>query len=115
MKRVRFDREKFQNLDQLDRIEYMLAEKNLRDRYSGSITFSMIWTLFYCWGFLMILSLLMYIGFGSVALFDVWTSLAVVSKWALIASLIMDVVVTILQIKRRKRLNDHFLKRGGYI
>lgn len=30
MKRVRFDREKFQNLDQLDRIEYMLAEKKFK-------------------------------------------------------------------------------------
>ena len=115
MKKVKMDKEKFQKLKQLDRIEYLLYQRDLKDRFSGSVTISMIWTMFYVWSVVMILALLMYIGFESLTLFNVLPSLAIVFKWALIASVAMDVLTTILLIKRRKKLNDHFLKRGGYI
>jgi len=115
MKKVKMDKEKFQKLKQLDRIEYLLYQRDLKDRFSGSVTISMIWTMFYVWSVVMILALLMYIGFESLTLFNVLPSLAIVFKWALIASVIMDVLTTILAIRRRKKLNDHFLKRGGYI
>lgn len=114
-KKIKMNKERFQNLDQLDRIEYLLYQKDLKDRYSGSVTISMVWTVFYCWSIFMILALLMYIGFGSLTLFNVLPSLAIIIKWALIASVVMDILVMIIVIRRRKRLNDHFLKRGGYI
>lgn len=114
-KKVKMNKERFQKLNQLDRIEYLLYQKDLKDRFSGSVTFSMIWTMFYVWSVAMILALLMYIGFESMTIFNVLPSLAIVFKWALIASVAMDILTTILLLRRRKKLNDHFLKRGGYI
>ena len=114
-KKVRMDKEKFQSLKQLDRIEYLLCQRDLNDHFSGSATISMMWNIFYIWGFVLILALLMYIGFGSLTLFNIFPSLAIVFKWALMASVIIDVLTIIRFIRRRKKLNDNFLKRGGYI
>ena len=114
MKKVRMDKKKFQSLEQLDRIEYLLYQRDLKDRFSGSVTISMIWTMFYTWSVFMILALLMYIGFESLTLFNVMPSLAIVFKWALIASVVMDILGVIFYIRRSRKLNDHFLKRGGF-
>lgn len=114
-KKVKFDREKFKKLDQLDRIEYFLHRKDLNDNYNGSTTIHMFYLFFYMMSIFMILGLLMYIGFESLVILRILPQLVLIMKYALIFSVILDIVSVIVYFRRSKRLNGEFLKRGGYI
>jgi len=113
-KKVKFDREKFKSLDQLDRIEYFLHRKDLNDSFSGSTTIHMIYLTFYMMSIFMVLGLLMYIGFESLVILKTLPQLTLIIKLALIVSVVIDILGVFLYLRRSKRLNDEFLKRGGF-
>ena len=106
-------KEQFENLEQLDRIEYFLHKERLKKKCS-IISISMIFLLVKIIFMFMVVGLLIYIATDSIEVFKVFDSLSYLLRWCLITAVIVDIIQIIVYIVKSRKLDDIFLKRGGY-
>jgi hypothetical protein len=103
------NKEEFESMKQLDRIEYILRKSRIENELSFQ-TPSFIWNIIEIFAFLLVLTLLMYIAFESKALFSIFEPLAQTIKYIIIAVIIWDVISYMVYVRRVKQLNERFKK-----
>ncbi len=107
---MKISQEKFNQLSQLDRIEYRQKRDQIEEVYSGSILSRMIYMFLFMIGFIF----LAYIGLLNISAETAKNFMIVilpvfnVMRIALIVALAFDIAVIILKSKRRNELTKEF-------
>ena len=107
---MKISQDKFNQLSQLDRIEYRQKRDRIDEVYSGSILFRMIYTFAFMVGFIF----LAYIGLLNISAETAKNFMIAllpafnVMRIGIIVAFIMDIVVIILKIKRNNELTKEF-------
>lgn len=109
---AKMTKDKFQNMNQLNRIEYFLYREKLKEDFGGSVTIYFLNKLFVILGIYLIIALLVYIEFENIVLLQGLPFLINVIIGLTIVSFCIDIVFFIISLNKSKKLDAHFLNRG---
>ena len=103
------NKQQYQKLKQLDKIEYLLLKRDLDEKHQFSL-FSSFGGIIYAIMWYMLFAILLLGFWGSKELFYKMSLLAIIIKFTFIIICILYIINLILYFLKLKRLNKHFIK-----